>query len=120
MPIIDACIVIPDVDPEPIGAAKAIADAVAATLGAAPGRVWVRLHLLPQTRYAENGTDDAPCPVFLRVLHADAKPVDLLAREAEGLAQAVGACLGRPSEFVHIEYAPAGRGRIAFGGRMLA
>ena len=119
MPIIDACIVIPEGGAAPIGAAKAIANAIAATLGAPPARVWVRLQLLPQGLYAENGDQEDPCPVFLSVLHADLKPAEQLEREAANLAQAVGTCLGRPSELVHIEYTPAGRGRIAFGGHLV-
>jgi hypothetical protein len=119
MPIVDACIVIQEGEAAPSDAAKAIANAIAATLGAAPGRVWVRLQLLPHSLYAENGDGVDPCPVFLRVLHADPKQVEELEQEAGKLAQAVGTCLGRSSELVHIEYAPSGRGRVAFGGRLL-
>jgi phenylpyruvate tautomerase PptA (4-oxalocrotonate tautomerase family) len=119
MPIVDACIVVQEGEPAPSNAAKTIANAIAATLSAAPGRVWVRLQLLPHSRYAENGDEVEPYPVFLRILHADPKKVEELEQEAVKLANAVGSCLGRSSELVHIEYAPSGRGRIAFGGRLL-
>jgi phenylpyruvate tautomerase PptA (4-oxalocrotonate tautomerase family) len=118
MPIVDACIVIQEGEAAQSNAAKTIANAVATTLGVASGTVWVRLQLLPRSLYAENGDEENRCPVFLRLLLADPKPVEQLEQEASKLAQAVGACLGRPSELVHIEYAPSGRGRIAFGGRL--
>jgi len=119
MPILDVCIVAPEGSRVPAGTAKTLANAVAAVFGADPGRVWVKVQALPQSLYAENGDDEDPSPVFVKVMHADSKAVDQLEREAMQLAQAVAACLGRQTELVHIEYAPAGRERIAFGGKLL-
>jgi hypothetical protein len=119
MPIIDACIVVPSGETVPSGVAKTLANAIAGVLGAEPGRVWVRVQLLPEGLYAENGEAERLCPVFLTVLHAVLPGADHLAREANELAKVVGASLGRPSELVHIEYAASGRGRVAFGGRLV-
>lgn len=120
MPIVDVQLVGREAA-APAGLARAIADALAPPLGAAAGRVWVRLATLPPSAYAENGVahDETPQPVFVTVLHADLPPAEALAAEAATLAQALAACLACPVERVHVEYAPAGRGRIAFGGRLL-
>lgn len=119
MPIIDAQLVVEDGATVPDGTAKAIAEALAKVFGAAPGRVWVRVEALPESRYAENGNTERVLPVFLRVLHAEDCAPELLAAQAAAIAQAVGACLGRAPAVVHIEYAPPGRGRVAFGGNLL-
>jgi len=81
----------------------------------------VRMTELPNERYAENGTtvEDNDLPVFVHVLHADWPEEDIRFKEAEALAVAVAASLGRQVEHVHIEYAPPGRGRVAFGGKLV-
>ena len=86
-----------------------------------PGRVWVRLSVLPASAYAENGINEAhaSAPVFVRVLHADLPSPDALAQEAKDIAHAVAACVARSVQQVHVEYWPAGRGRVAFGGALL-
>ena len=94
-------------------------DTIASVLGAEPGRVWVRIQPLPLSCYAENNSDEVLYPVFLKVLHAELPATEALAAEAAALAGAVGAGLGRPSELIHIEYAVPGKGRVAFGGRLL-
>lgn len=121
MPIVDIHLVCaPPVDVPP-GLARAAADAIGAEFRSDAGRVWVRVAALPAAHYAENGADVAAgeLPVFVTVLHA--LPPEGPARAAEALAisRVVAACAGRSPERVHVEYAPAGRGRIAFGGRMV-
>lgn len=37
----------------------------------------------------------------------------------DALTAALARASGRPAERVHLEYAPAGAGRIAFGGRLI-
>jgi len=100
---------------------QALAEAIAKVLGASRGRVWVRLHELAAERYAENGGRDeaSDLPVFVEVLHADWPDQTTMAREAMTLAAAIASCLGCSTERVHIEYVPPGRGRIAFGGKLL-
>jgi phenylpyruvate tautomerase PptA (4-oxalocrotonate tautomerase family) len=121
MPILDVQLVLPAGERLAAGLAQAVADAAGARLGAEPGRVWVRLEVLASTNYAENNTQLAASdlPVFVRVLHAQ-PPVGTAAEtEILALTAAIGAALGRPAHRVHIEYAPAGKGRMAFGGRMV-
>jgi phenylpyruvate tautomerase PptA (4-oxalocrotonate tautomerase family) len=119
MPVVDVQLVLAAGELVPEGAAQRLANAVARVLQAPPGRVWVRVTVLPEGCYAENDTPAAPRPVFVRVLHADAPPSSHAATEAAALAHAVAECLTRDPENVHIEYAPPGRGRVAFGGKLL-
>ncbi len=107
--------------PLPAGLAARLAEALAQVFSAPIGRVWIRLTVLPAGQYAENliNAGEAPLPVFVRVLHADLPPAQVLATQAQAVSLAVAACLQCASEHVHVEYAPAGRGRVAFGGRLL-
>jgi phenylpyruvate tautomerase PptA (4-oxalocrotonate tautomerase family) len=120
MPIVDVQLVAHEGDQTDCMAAS-LADALAVVFKAQPGHVWVRLSLLPSSHYAENDFKDATpsAPVFVCVLHADISSPEVLALEARAIAQAVAACVERNSERVHVEYAPPGRGRVAFGGNLL-
>lgn len=120
MPIVDVTLVTA-VAQVPAGLAIALADALGAVLQHPPGRVWVRVSARPSHAYAENAIRLAPdeLPVFVCVLHADLPDPTTLATQAAAIAAAVGACVGCARERVHVEYAPAGRGRIAFGGKLL-
>ena len=119
MPIVDVELVVEGTS-VPAGVASRLVEALAGVFSSPPGRVWVRLSVLPSTHYAENGAQGpAALPVFVRVLHADLPSDDVLAAQAQAVSNAVAACVARPSQSVHVEYAPAGRGRVAFGGRLL-
>lgn len=121
MPIIDIHLVCAHPADVPPGLARAAADALGAEFRSEPGRVWVRVSGLPVAHYAENGVDAAAgeLPVFVTVLHAQPPEGAARATEALAVSRLVAACVGRHPERVHIEYAPAGRGRIAFGGRLV-
>jgi phenylpyruvate tautomerase PptA (4-oxalocrotonate tautomerase family) len=119
MPIVHALIVVEDGGSIAEGTAKLLADVLGAVFAVAPGKVWVRVQSLPESQYAENGSAASARPVFLSVLHADQPAATVLASQAAEIARAVGGCLGRPLEHVHVEYAPPGRGRVAFGGSLL-
>jgi phenylpyruvate tautomerase PptA (4-oxalocrotonate tautomerase family) len=119
MPILDIELVQPDGAPPPDAAlTQALADVAGGALGMPPGRTWVRLRTLPAAHYAENGSAVAPdeLPVFATVLHARPPQGEVLAAELDALTQALAACLGRATQRVHVQYAPAAAGRQAFGG----
>lgn len=118
MPIVDIAFVTAEDGVVPCSA-QALADALGGVFRTAPGRVWVRLEALPTRRYAENGEPAGVQPVFVKVMHADMPAVARLRDEAAAIAAAVAGCSGRAVDLVHVEYAPAGRGRVAFGGRLL-
>ena len=121
MPIIDVELVVGERATTRAGLAQRLADAAARVLGAPPGRVWVRLRELPAGNYAENAVDlaAADLPAFVTVLHAKPPTGTALAAEATALGIAVAGCLGVPPERVHVEYAPPGSGRVAFGGALV-
>ena len=61
----------------------------------------------------------ADWPVFVTVTRRALPERAALGREAAALGQAVARAVGRPAERVHVEYAPAAGGRIAFGGTLV-
>jgi phenylpyruvate tautomerase PptA (4-oxalocrotonate tautomerase family) len=119
MPIVDIKLVAPREQSLPEGTATALAQALAVVFKAPEGRVWVKLEKLAAYLYAENGVAEHPYPVFVTILHADLPPPEHLSQQALAVSKAVSACLGRQAEHVHVEYSPPGRGRIAFGGKLL-
>ncbi len=95
-----------------------LADALGAALGTPPGRTWVRLRHLGSQHYAENDSRlaAAELPAFVTVLHAHAPDADTLAGEARLITEVVARSLARAPQRVHVQYAPPGAGRLAFGG----
>ncbi len=122
MPILDLTLVLPAGASVPSGLAQRVADAAGDVLGAEAGHLWVRLDLLPGDRYAENHAVLAAdeLPAFMRLLLA--RPPSGAARQEQALAltAAVAACVQRPRTAVHLEYAPAAAGRVAFGGTLVS
>ena len=104
------------------GLAARIAEGVAGVLGAKPQSVWVRLRYTPLADYAENGPTGGgpmPLPVFVTIMKRAWSEGDQMKHEVAALAAAVGAACHRPAEEVHLLYEPPGRGRVAFGGRLV-
>lgn len=121
MPILDVELVQGDgAPPLPAALSQSLADAAGRTFGSAPGRTWVRLRTLAAAQYAENEATLAAgeLPVFVTVLHAQPPRGDALAAEVAALTRALAACLGRAPDRVHLQYAPPGAGRLAFGGKL--
>jgi len=98
--------------------AQSLADAIGGALKSPPGQTWVRVRSIARDQYAENGVslDPAELPVFVTILKRQALQRAELEREVAALASAVAQTVGRPATCVHIEYAPAAAGRLAFGG----
>jgi phenylpyruvate tautomerase PptA (4-oxalocrotonate tautomerase family) len=118
MPIVDILVVEGrGTQPGPL-AAQAIADALAPVFSSAPGRVWVRLQSIGASQYAENGVavgaDEHP--VFVKVQLAHLPVGEALAAQLVAVTESVASCLSRSASRVHVEYAPPGAGRMAFGG----
>jgi phenylpyruvate tautomerase PptA (4-oxalocrotonate tautomerase family) len=119
VPILDVEPVLPDGAAVPT--AQALADAAGCVFGSAPGRTWVRLRPLAASAYAENGVavDAAALPVFVTVLHAQPPLGDALDEQVQALTTVVASVFGTAPERVHVQIAPAGAGRQAFGGRLV-
>ncbi|HRI17619.1 MAG TPA: hypothetical protein PL196_03770 [Burkholderiaceae bacterium] len=101
--------------------ARALADALGQVFGCPAGRTWVRLRRLDDAAYAENGAvlGESEWPVFVTVQHARLPDEAALRAEAAAVTLAVARCVGRPPGRVHVHYAPAGAGRLAFGGQLV-
>ena len=123
MPLVDIECVAALASPAPAAsAAERLADALGAVFGSAPGHTWVRLRRLPAADYAENHSPalaDDELPVFVTVLHAHLPRGELMVEQVAQVTRAVAEALGRPPQRVHVQYAPAGAGRQAFGGTLV-
>lgn len=115
MPIIDVTLIGGDESAAPADCAG-LARAIGQTLGAAEGSVWVTLTRRSNADYAENGPLPESPPVFVRVL-AGGDGSSTNAAQAQMIAGAVAASLGRPVERVHVIFEPAANGRVYFRGR---
>lgn len=124
MPLIEVERVLPDeaVGTAPPGLAQAVADAAADVFDNAPGQTWVRLRALPRSAYAEDGAllDDMALPVFVTVLHAHPPQGDALAAQVRKLTDALAVALGCDAQRVHVQIAPPGALRQAFGGSLVS
>ena len=118
MPIITVEIVADPRRPQRHDAAQVLADAIGGCLAAAPGHCWVRVRHLGRDDYAENGVpcDQAAAPVFVSVLQHSATPDP---ETAAALTRVIARALDRAPACVHIEFAAAAAGRVAFGGTLV-
>jgi phenylpyruvate tautomerase PptA (4-oxalocrotonate tautomerase family) len=97
-----------------------LAEALGEVFASPPGHTWVRLRELPQACYAENGGADAgEPPVFVTVSQAHPATGEALRDEVLRVTAAVARAVGRPVDRIHVQHAPAGAGRQAFGGRLV-
>ena len=121
MPIVDVEIVCTAGRPVSVST-QALADELGRVFGSEPGRTWVRVRALPRESYAENASvlDERELPAFVTVLHARPPVGEALTAEAQAVTAATARVLQCPPEFVHVQYAPAGIGRVAFGGKLVS
>ena len=115
MPIIDIEIVDGAVSPE---MTQALADGIGKGFGAKPGKVWVRVRSLSPDAYAENEVR-APKPVFVTVTASQPPLGQELRSRIAWIVDEVARATGRPRENIHVEFQPAAKGRIAFGGKLV-
>ena len=121
MPIVDVTIVVGRDEKVAAGLTQTLADEVGLVLNSAGGQTWVRLHLLARDHYAESHSSlgSTELPVFVVLLTSQTPGRSQVDREIAKLTQAISAATGRPSDRVHIEYAPSAVGRVAFGGKLV-
>lgn len=119
MPLLEIEIVEPMAASARTGLARRLATASAEALAAPPGTTWIRVRWLDANDYAEDIDDGGGAPVFVRVLQRDAVASDERRAQAATLARAIAQACGRDDERVHVLYEPPGRGRVAFGGRLV-
>ena len=84
------------------------------------GGTWIKVHPLSADQYAENGgTPDGIHPIFVAIIKSKLPSLEEMQNEAAKITGAVAQICGRPSENVHVIYQPEGRGRVAFGGKLV-
>ena len=121
MSILDIEIVTPDSTQSlPADLTQSLADEAAQIFNAQAGTVWVKVHIIPLTQYAENnGKPASVYPVFVTVLKSRVPQGSELEEEIARLTKVIANVLNRSETNVHIFYQPDGAGRIAFGGKLV-
>ena len=98
-----------------------IANAAGDVFGTPPGRTWVTVYTIPTEQYAENGSSVTGLyPVFVSILKNQLPAPEAMQTEARQLTDVIAQVCARSAENVHLIYLPAGAGRVAFGGRLIA
>jgi phenylpyruvate tautomerase PptA (4-oxalocrotonate tautomerase family) len=122
VPILDVEVVTTGEDALDAALAAKIADAAGEVFESVAGRTWVRLRAIPQALYAENGggPPDGTLPVFVDVLLADPPQAEALRSQVHRLTLAIAKVCERTPENVHLFYQASARGRVAFGGKLVA
>jgi phenylpyruvate tautomerase PptA (4-oxalocrotonate tautomerase family) len=118
MPIVTVEVVAGTDDAMADDIAQLLADAIGRALESPPGQTWVRVRSVARDQYAENDAplDAAQLPVFVTILKKQTSERAKLEAEVLALTLAIAKVVGRPAACVHLEYAPAATGRLAFGG----
>jgi phenylpyruvate tautomerase PptA (4-oxalocrotonate tautomerase family) len=121
MPILDIELIASDTtEGLPANLIQSLADAAAQVFEVGPGRVWVKLRMLPSSHYAENGElPEGMQPVFVTVLKSRVPEGNALEDEVTRLTKTIARVLNHPKNNVHIFYEPDGAGRVAFGGKLV-
>ena len=100
---------------------QTLADELGVYFESEPSGTWVEVEYLSVEQYAENRRE-LPADMratFVYVLKYDLPAEEEVAREAMDLARLVSKRLQRPRRNTHVIYEPPGKGRIAFGGRLV-
>jgi phenylpyruvate tautomerase PptA (4-oxalocrotonate tautomerase family) len=102
------------------GLAQLLADAAEKVFEAEKGNIWVKVHYVPKSQYAENGgTSENLNPVFITAQLGQSYGKKDQGQVAVELTEVFSKVVERPKENIHIIFEPSLRGRIAFGGKML-
>lgn len=120
MPIIDVEIILRPSETIGKEMVSELANEIGDILRTQEGQTWVKVHELSADHYAENGEkSEGVYPIFISVMKSKLPTDEELQGEVEKITGAVAQICGRPSENVHVIYQPEGRGRVAFGGKIV-
>ena len=120
MPIVDVEIVLGPKETIREEMVSELADELGDIFQSSPGGTWIKVRLLPANQYAENGgRPEGVYPVFVTVMKSELPSLEEMQNELAQITGAVAQICGRPSEIVHVIYQPEGRGRVAFGGKLV-
>jgi len=121
MPIIDVEIVLRSNESIREEVVSELANELGEIFHSSPGQTWIKLHPLSADQYAENGgRPDGVYPIFVTVMKSKLSSFAEMQKEVAKITGAIAQICGRPSDNIHVIYQPAGRGRVAFGGKIVS
>ena len=121
MPIVDIEIVLRANETLRKDMVSELADELGNIFHSPSGGTWVKVHCLPAERYAENGgTPTSVYPIFVTIIKSALPAPAEIQQEVEWITGSVAQICDRPSENVHVIYQSEGRGRVAFGGKIIS
>jgi phenylpyruvate tautomerase PptA (4-oxalocrotonate tautomerase family) len=120
MPIVDIDIVLGPNEANRKEMVSELANELGEIFHSSPGETWIKVQTLSANQYAENGgTQDGVYPVFVTIIKSKLSSIEEMQNEVAKITGAVAQICGRPSENIHVIYQPEGRGRVAFGGKLV-
>ena len=121
MPIVDIEIVLRANEAIRQEKVSELADELGDIFHSSPGKTWVKIHPLTSDQYAESGgMPEDVYPLFVTVMKSELPSTEELQNEVAKITGAVAQICGRPSENIHVIYQPEGKGRVAFGGKIVS
>jgi hypothetical protein len=106
-------------EPPAASTVQRMADELGEVFNGASGRTWLRLHVVPEAGYAENGQPGASkdyAPVCVDIARSGRSRNQIA--EAKAVASIVAVLLERDRRHVHVKYEEPLKGRIAIGGEL--
>jgi len=121
MPIVDIEIVLKGNETIEGVMVAELADQLGEIFHAAKGTTWIKVHGLAEGQYAENGgNEEGVYPIFVSIIKSRLPSLDEMQKEVEKITGVVAQICGRPSGNAHVIYQAEGRGRVAFGGKIVS
>jgi hypothetical protein len=121
MPIMDVEIVLRPDETIPDKMVSELADRLGEVFGSAKNGTWIKAYGIPSVHYAENdGKAEEVYPIFVSVLKARLPEREEMQTEVDAITAVVSQVCNRPVSVVHVMYQPEGKGRVAFGGRIVS
>lgn len=120
MPIVDVEIVLKPEETLREKTVSELADQLGEIFGSSKNGTWLKVHGIPSNHYAENGgKEEGVYPIFVSVLKSKLPHPDEMQKEVDAITGAVATTCNRSASLVHIIYLPEGKGRVAFGGKIV-
>ena len=121
MPIIDIEIVLKPNETISEKMVSELADVLGEIFGSSKNGTWIKVSGSSSVHYAENGgKEEGVYPIFVSVLKSRLPNPEEMQKEVEAITGAVAQVCNRSSSFVHVIYQPEGKGRVAFGGKIVS
>jgi phenylpyruvate tautomerase PptA (4-oxalocrotonate tautomerase family) len=120
MPIVDVEIVLKPDETIHEKMVSELAARLGEIFGSSKNGTWIKVHGISNDHYAENGgKEEGMYPIFISVLKSRLPHPDEMQKEVDAITGAVATVCNRSSDFVHVIYLPEGKGRAAFGGKIV-